>query len=133
MAANPRFCCLHASSSFKLASFYFQMAYWRLNKESAATYESCSTSAFKKGRTETVRPLTMETNHACQLFDKSDASPDELYAAMSECTKVHNQLTKEAAMGEFPSENNHATVMLQFTHSKGQCLNYFHTESLEFV
>ena len=54
------------------------MAYWRLNKASAATYESCSTSAFKKGRTETVRPLTMETKHACQLFDKSHASPDEV-------------------------------------------------------
>ena len=93
------------STTSKCTSLYFQMAYWRLNKASAATYESCSTSAFKKGRTETVRPLTMETKHACQLFDKSNASPDELYAAMNECTKVHNQLTKEAAMGEFPSEN----------------------------
>ena len=42
----------------------------------------------------------METKHACELFDKKDASPDELYAAMSDCTKVHNQLTKEAAMGK---------------------------------
>ena len=89
------------------------MAYWRLNKASAATYESCSTSAFKKGRTETVRPLTMETKHACQLFDKSHVSPDELYAAMNECTKVHNQLTKEAAMGEFPGEKNNAAINSQ--------------------
>ena len=77
-----------------------QLAYWRLNRESAATYESCSTSAFRRGRTETVRPLTMATKHACQLFDQPDVSPADLYSAMNECTKVHNQLTKEAAMGE---------------------------------
>ena len=77
-----------------------QLAYWKLNGTSAATYESCSTSAFKKGRTETVRPLTMATRHACELFHKEDSNPDQLYEAMQECTKVHNQLTKEAAMGE---------------------------------
>ena len=42
----------------------------------------------------------MATRHACELFHKEDSNPDQLYEAMQECTKVHNQLTKEAAMGE---------------------------------
>ena len=52
--------------------FYLQMAYHRLSGGgTAATYESCSTSAFKHGRTETVRSCTSETKHACELFAKT--------------------------------------------------------------
>lgn len=39
----------------------FQLANYNLNKRNAPTYESCSTAAFKHGRTETVRPCTLET------------------------------------------------------------------------
>lgn len=39
----------------------FQIAYHRLTGgKFAATYESCSTSIYRAGRTETVRPLTDE-------------------------------------------------------------------------
>lgn len=37
------------------------MAYDLLADKQVATYESCSTAAFKHGRTETMRPCTIET------------------------------------------------------------------------
>lgn len=76
------------------------MAYWRLNRKTAATYESCSTAAFMLGRTETIRPLTMETKRASELFDNPNAPVGELYQAMKDCTTVHNKLTRSAAVGE---------------------------------
>jgi hypothetical protein len=79
------------------------MAYYRQYGKFVATYESCSTAAFKHGRTETVRPATMATSKLCKMIiDKnSEASPEELREALAECSKVHSQLTKEAAMGKF--------------------------------
>lgn len=75
------------------------MAYRKVFGHTAATYESCSTSAFKHGRTETIRPATMATNAACDLFSKQ-ASKEELLAALATCSTVHGELTKNAAMGE---------------------------------
>ena len=66
-----------------------------------ATYESCSTSAFRHGRTETIRPATMATKKTCELFENGGASVSEKRAAIEECSKVHGQLTKEAAMGQY--------------------------------
>jgi len=81
------------------------MAYYKLTGgKTAATYESCSTAAFKHGRTETIRSATVATAKACQLFHQPSSSRPsnaELMSAMLECTAKHNQLTKEAAMGLF--------------------------------
>jgi len=80
-----------------------QMAYYKLTGgKTAATYESCSTAAFKHGRTETVRSATTATAKACRLFHQLNPSRPtdaELMTAIHECTTVHSQLTKEAAMG----------------------------------
>ena len=48
-----------------------------------------------------MRPATMETKKACEMFltSKYEASPAEMMAVIKECSKVHGQLTKEAAMG----------------------------------
>jgi len=82
------------------------MAYYKLTGgKTAATYESCSTAAFKHGRTETIRSATTATANACRLFHRptsSRPSNDELLSALLECTAKHNQLTKEAAMGLSP-------------------------------
>ena len=65
-----------------------------------ATYESCSTAAFKHGRTETLRSATMETTRCAEAFQKDSlASVEEKRALLQECSNKHNQLTKEAAMG----------------------------------
>ncbi|KAF8768318.1 Carnitine O-palmitoyltransferase 2 like protein [Argiope bruennichi] len=84
-----------------VAQLGFQMAFYKLHSKFVATYESCSTSAFKHGRTETVRPLTSATKRCIEEFHKSSRpSNSDLKNLLKECTRVHNQLTKEAAMGQ---------------------------------
>ncbi|XP_065674271.1 carnitine O-palmitoyltransferase 2, mitochondrial isoform X2 [Hydra vulgaris] len=78
----------------------FQIAYFRQNGKHAATYESCSTAAFKHGRTETVRPCTVATVACAEAFNSShSASVSEMCHLLKESSDMHNKLTKEAAMG----------------------------------
>lgn len=89
---------LSPDSMFQLG---FQMAYYRTNQSFTATYESCSTSAFKHGRTETVRSATNETKDTSIAFMRSQRPADsELRQMLDKCSKKHFQLTKEAAMGQ---------------------------------
>ncbi|KAM4022060.1 carnitine O-palmitoyltransferase 2, mitochondrial [Anomaloglossus baeobatrachus] len=80
----------------------FQMGFFRQYGQTTATYESCSTAAFKHGRTETIRPATIYTKKASEAFVKSPSkySPAELKEMLHSCSKYHGQLTKEAAMGQ---------------------------------
>lgn len=69
--------------------------------QTVATYESCSTAAFKYGRTETIRPATLHTKKFAEAFSRNQfKSNSELINQLRECAKAHNQLTKEAAMGQ---------------------------------
>lgn len=80
----------------------FQVAYFLQNREAVASYESCSTSAFKHGRTETLRPATLETLAFSKLIEaqgSSTKSNAELKKALYDCSAMHGKLTKEAAMG----------------------------------
>ncbi|KAG8183892.1 hypothetical protein JTE90_002461 [Oedothorax gibbosus] len=96
----------------------FQMAFYKLYNKFVATYESCSTSAFKHGRTETVRPLTMATKQYVEESHKRNrASNSELREILKQCTKVHNQLTKEAAMGQ--GFDRHLFALRNFAEQKG--------------
>jgi carnitine O-palmitoyltransferase 2 len=79
----------------------FQMAYYKQNKKFVSCYESCSTSAFRHGRTETMRPLTAETKEFVLSISKKDRPSDkQMRALLEKCSTRHNQLTKEAAMGQ---------------------------------
>ncbi|CAG0892441.1 unnamed protein product [Cyprideis torosa] len=77
----------------------FQLGYSQLTGGTAATYESCSTSAFRHGRTETMRPCTRETKAFCDAA-KAGESKHTLRGMLDACSAVHNKLTKEAAMGQ---------------------------------
>jgi len=48
-----------------------QVAYYRMYHHTPASYESCSTAAFKHGRTETIRPATnytkVQTTSTCYI------------------------------------------------------------------
>lgn len=78
----------------------FQMAFYRTFKYFPATYESCSTAAFKHGRTETLRSGTLE-GKACVLAFEPDSGSDTSarWKLMEEASAMHNELTKKAAMG----------------------------------
>ncbi|XP_007944109.1 carnitine O-palmitoyltransferase 2, mitochondrial [Orycteropus afer afer] len=85
-----------------VAQLAFQMAFLRQYGQTVATYESCSTAAFKHGRTETIRPASIFTKRCSEAFvrEPSKHSVGELQEMMAKCSKYHGQLTKEAAMGQ---------------------------------
>lgn len=79
----------------------FQVAYHKLHGKFVGSYESCSTAAFKYGRTETIRPCTIATkNFALAINSNNSLSNQELLKLIMECSKLHGQLTKNAAMGQ---------------------------------
>ncbi|XP_057572121.1 carnitine O-palmitoyltransferase 2, mitochondrial isoform X2 [Hippopotamus amphibius kiboko] len=85
-----------------VAQLAFQMAFLRQYGQTVATYESCSTAAFKHGRTETIRPASIFTKRCSEAFvrEPSKHSAGELQQMMAKCSAYHNQLTREAAMGQ---------------------------------
>jgi carnitine O-palmitoyltransferase 2 len=76
-----------------------QLAWWRLNKSTVSTYESASTAAFLKGRTECIRSATNETQKFTLAFDKPDVSDQDKYAMLIAATEKHAAVSKDAKMG----------------------------------
>ncbi|CAD6197135.1 unnamed protein product [Caenorhabditis auriculariae] len=74
-----------------------QIAFYKTYKEFVPTYESCSTAAFLKGRTECMRSATAATREATLAIveGKKDVLP-----LLTECSNQHGQLVKEASMGQ---------------------------------
>ncbi|XP_010862457.2 carnitine O-palmitoyltransferase 2, mitochondrial [Esox lucius] len=105
-----------------IAQLAFQMGFLRQYGQTVATYESCSTAAFKHGRTETIRPATVHTKRCAQAFVQQPGKHtiDQLIGMLSECSKYHGQLTKEAAMGQ--GFDRHLFAMKYLANSKGQAL-----------
>uniref|UniRef100_A0A2P2I894 Carnitine O-palmitoyltransferase 2 n=1 Tax=Hirondellea gigas TaxID=1518452 RepID=A0A2P2I894_9CRUS len=95
-------CKEHKVSPDAIMQLGFQVAYRMLYGGVAATYESCSTSAFKHGRTETVRPATLQTKAFSDAVcgTSVQASAGDLKRMIMECSAVHGELTKNAAMGQ---------------------------------
>lgn len=85
-----------------IAQLAFQMGFLRQYGKTVATYESCSTAAFKHGRTETIRPASIHTQRCAQAFVQKPGqhSVEQLIGLLDACSKYHGQLTKEAGMGE---------------------------------
>lgn len=98
---DKRKCKKYGLSPDSIMQLGFQLAYKKQNNRYVATYESCSTSAFRHGRTETIRPCTRATKQFCDdILSKNRPGNTELRAQIDVCSKVHGQLTKEAAMGQ---------------------------------
>lgn len=87
-----------------MSQLSFQLAFKKLFNKTPVTYESCSTAAFKGGRTETVRPCTNETNEASKAIIGNRASAKysnaELMGLLQKSSQKHYQLCKEASMGD---------------------------------
>ncbi|KAK5619173.1 Carnitine O-palmitoyltransferase 2, mitochondrial [Crenichthys baileyi] len=111
-----------------VAQLSFQMAFLRQYGQTVATYESCSTAAFRHGRTETIRPATVHTKRCSHAFvhEPSKHSVEELQAMLNECSKYHSQLTKEAAMGQ--GFDRHLFALRYLAMSKGQALHSLYTD-----
>lgn len=79
----------------------FQIAIFRHSGKFVPTYESCSTAAFKHGRTETIRPASNATVACAEAFQKSHrAGVEEMMDRIRRAVDWHAKLTKEAAMGQ---------------------------------
>ncbi|NP_001080201.1 carnitine O-palmitoyltransferase 2, mitochondrial isoform X1 [Xenopus laevis] len=102
-----------------ISQLSFQMAFLRQYGKTTATYESCSTAAFKHGRTETIRPASIYTKKCSEalVMNPSKHSPAELRSMLHECSKYHGQLTKEAAMGQ--GFDRHLFALRHLASSKG--------------
>lgn len=87
-----------------MSQLSFQLAFKRLYNATPVSYESCSTAAFRGGRTETVRPCTNETNTAAEAIlsnaTSSKYSNSELKGFLQKSSQKHYQLCKEASMGD---------------------------------
>uniref|UniRef100_A0AAY4DA64 Carnitine O-palmitoyltransferase 2, mitochondrial n=1 Tax=Denticeps clupeoides TaxID=299321 RepID=A0AAY4DA64_9TELE len=85
-----------------VAQLAFQMGFLRQYGHTAATYESCSTAAFRHGRTETIRPASVHTQRCAHAFVRQPGrhGVEQLQGLLAECSKYHGQLTREAAMGQ---------------------------------
>ncbi|XP_055857990.1 carnitine O-palmitoyltransferase 2, mitochondrial [Episyrphus balteatus] len=101
---NKKSCKRSGVSPDSVMQLAFQLAYKQAFGKYVGTYESCSTAAFRHGRTETMRPCTMATKAFCDSVLASDNQhkPDDaaLRAMINKCSIVHGQLTKDAAMGQ---------------------------------
>lgn len=99
---NKVFCKEHQVSPDAIMQLGFQLAYFKQHREYVGTYESCSTAAFRHGRTETVRPCTSETKLFCDTVAaaKSSMSQRDLRKLIVQCSNTHGRLIKEAAMGQ---------------------------------
>ncbi|XP_031846888.2 carnitine palmitoyltransferase 2 isoform X1 [Nomia melanderi] len=95
-------CKKYGVSPDAIMQLAFQLALYYQKNCVAPTYESCSTAAFKHGRTETIRSCTVETKTTCEsIIRKNNAlSKTALRQLIINCSEVHNKLTKEAAMGK---------------------------------
>ncbi|XP_064632032.1 carnitine O-palmitoyltransferase 2, mitochondrial-like [Lineus longissimus] len=111
----------------------FQMAYYKQFGNFVGSYESCSTSAFKHGRTETIRPCTMETSDACKMFHKTQNRPSvsEMREAIENCSKKHSDLTKEAAMGQ--GFDRHLFGLRKIAETHGKLPNIFNDPAYAYM
>ncbi|XP_019727372.1 carnitine O-palmitoyltransferase 2, mitochondrial [Hippocampus comes] len=102
-----------------VAQLAFQMAFLRQYGQTVATYESCSTAAFRHGRTETIRPASALTKRCARAFVGEPArhTADGLLDMLRQCSAYHGQLTKEAAMGQ--GFDRHLFALLNLSASAG--------------
>ncbi|KAL1129813.1 hypothetical protein AAG570_012757 [Ranatra chinensis] len=98
---GKKLCKVRKISPDYIMQLAFQIAHDKLMGKQVATYESCSTAAFKHGRTETVRPCTVETKAFCKLLNAGNEKNILVLREMiKKCSEIHGQLIKEAAMGQ---------------------------------
>ncbi|KAI6183144.1 Carnitine O-palmitoyltransferase 2, mitochondrial [Aphelenchoides bicaudatus] len=78
-----------------------QLAFYKTYQQFIPTYESSSTAAFKKGRTECIRSATKSTKEAVLALESKDKNdPIWLRQLFKKCSDDHSQLVKDAAMGQ---------------------------------
>lgn len=94
------FCALPRPLPFPRRHRILQLAHWRAHGTTPSTYESASTAGFKHGRTEVIRPVTVESVEMCKLFSDPSASHAARFAALGKATATHRKTTVDCMMGK---------------------------------
>ncbi|KAI9592860.1 acyltransferase ChoActase/COT/CPT [Syncephalis fuscata] len=76
-----------------------QLTYYTLHHKFAPTYETASTRAYLKGRTETVRTLSTDSRAWCEAMRNKNASNDVRYRLLQTACKAHVDYLKIASKG----------------------------------
>lgn len=95
------FCKKHKLYPDSVLQLGIQLAYFKQRGQFVGTYESCSTAAFRHGRTETIRPCTMATKAFCETVSTKQNTRDNaaLRKMMADCSQAQIKLKTDAAMG----------------------------------
>ncbi|MCJ8745530.1 hypothetical protein PDJAM_G00131280 [Pangasius djambal] len=88
---------LHPDTFVQLA---MQLAYYRQHGKPGSCYETATTRRFYHGRTETMRPCTVEALHWCKVMLNPSATTEEKRQALLRAFNKHNNLMDEAQKGK---------------------------------
>jgi carnitine O-palmitoyltransferase 2 len=77
-----------------------QLAYKMAFGKTVATYESASTAGFKRGRTETIRPATIESAAFVRAMMDSNSDRGTRERTLRAAADVHRQNSTNAAIGQ---------------------------------
>jgi len=75
------------------------LAYYKLYGRIVCAYEPVLTKNFFHGRTEAMRPATMEAKTLCEVFTDPMATPQQKISALRTATQVHSKLVKDCSQG----------------------------------
>ncbi|XP_077160259.1 peroxisomal carnitine O-octanoyltransferase isoform X2 [Paroedura picta] len=88
---------LHPDTFVQLA---LQLAYFKLHGHPASCYETAMTRRFYHGRTETMRPCTVEAVEWCKSMLDPESTPGQRYQLLQKAVSKHNKLMKECENGK---------------------------------
>ncbi|KAJ3977229.1 acyltransferase ChoActase/COT/CPT [Lentinula raphanica] len=76
-----------------------QLAWYRTTGTFTATYETALTRMFNKGRTETIRTLSVESRAFVLAMVNDTTSPETKHHLLQRAVQKHTSLTRDAATG----------------------------------
>ncbi|XP_030640253.1 peroxisomal carnitine O-octanoyltransferase [Chanos chanos] len=88
---------LHPDTFVQLA---LQLAYYRQHRKPGSCYETATTRRFYHGRTETMRPCTVEVQRWCRTMLDPLATTEQKRQALHAAFNKHNKLMNEAQNGK---------------------------------
>lgn len=77
-----------------------QLAYYRDAGKFSLTYEASMTRLYLEGRTETVRPCTIESAAWVKAMENKNSNTEERIALLQKACKVHHQGIQDAMCGK---------------------------------
>ncbi|XP_053986791.1 carnitine O-palmitoyltransferase 1, liver isoform isoform X1 [Hylaeus volcanicus] len=77
-----------------------QLAYYRDSNKFNLTYEASMTRLFREGRTETVRPCTIESTEWVKAMENKEATVDHKYKLLIAAAKQHQKGYQDAMCGK---------------------------------